>query len=1101
MSYDITKNGITKVVQNGDISKNVPVRERHVLYFDQRIKELGLSSRGEALKHGLSEDPIGNILLKCRHFNGEDITYLDRSDTEEAKRTRAKHRALKNRKTFSDGADEGQFLKPYQITRLSPENLETNLRYNPRHGKYLQPSKKVTGLGPQPMPTITAIDAYNSEITGGGAVGIEGGFKAISLSLNGIEATAFTGISTYWIKGMEEYLIRRRLDYFVIMYDADALQLSTKQGEVIDPGRVMGFYFSPLRFAEQFHDFCKQHKLKTRLHFCMVNPGCGHKGVDDLLAAHTSEERAGIIEAWHTLTTSKYFEFIKLGKSTYKRNLDNFFGTHNHVHFYRRYRAEIGLKPFRFGGLIYQAKRPPRHYELTEYQQERITFHVLDDPFHIELEEQEITVERWLTEAGPKLDNILQTNTRLCLNAITGTGKTSFFLGHTKKGRRVPGWFHRANTFGVITVPTVLLAKQLERKYGIPCLSGYTTPKQREKAIGAPVIVCTYDTLRHVSDLYRRVLVVDECHNLVNQWGNTSTGYQFRADTLRNVVEVMDTAKQTVIISATPSKLFAKLNGFHYVKVNRRQNNTFHVYEIEAEKRSYESLTAATVARLENLNFKDGRIRFVHYNHTEELYTICRYLIDKGVLSEKQIEVISRPDIDAGNNQVFENIVRHEKIPDGVALILSTCIVAEGVNINNSNIGEVFEVGVNCEDSFFQFGNRFRKMDRVNVYSIRPPESNVDSNFTYPAEMEAAVLMAGAKAQIEVINSNHSKFMAEYTDHELEFWNDIPQYQYTSRILTEIYQPADSEEMRVDVLRICAAIRERKMSGMNNAYFYSQLAKHPNVVLEGKENAISTAAAEADLEEIAEALEQDKDVVLAAVYEQLASDPAAVITAYHQHAQETNNRHATARIQTMAADLVTDTATEAATTFRQTYGENFRHKWLVKFVSAFLRLYFIGADAQVKALELGDFTEQEFHQKWRLFTTYMEFLLYDNTKHRKLLSSRHKTEIKAKRLAVGWIEEAADGCRITSGDLVKLLNEKFTRYDLSPSLDGVQETPIKKWNKNTAERFLSSLFHIQEEQFSRHKEYTFKRSEIPPFTGESLPRIVEDPTRFLDVIK
>ena len=40
----------------------------------------------------------------------------------------------------------------------------------------------------------------------------------------------------------------------------------------------------------------------------------------------------------------------------------------------------------------------------------------------------------------------------------------------------------------------------------------------------------------------------------------------------------------------------------------------------------------------------------------------------------------------------------------------------KNININNSNIGNVYTIGIRCIDSFRQYVARFRKMEKVMVY-------------------------------------------------------------------------------------------------------------------------------------------------------------------------------------------------------------------------------------------------------------------------------------------------------------------------------------------------------------------------------------------------
>lgn len=1079
--------------RNGDM-------ETTTKYFNERLAELGIHP-DDAGRHGLREDEHGNVEQAFRSFSGDPVRWLDKRG-----RNRKKIETIKNRRSFTEGANVERYYKELTMKRWTPAYLAELRRRKPDAGKYKFPSKAVTGYGPLPMPTNAAIDAYNAGTTGGTVVGVEGYFKAVAMSLRDTEAVAFTGISTYKVDAnLADYLLQRQPDDFIILYDADARQLKQPDDAgVVDCQRVFNFYHSAANFSRQFFNFTKEHGIKTKLHFAMVAEDAIHKGVDDLLHAGDGHR---IMADLHTLAPSQHFHVLRLGRSNYDQKLTAFFAIQNHVEFYRRYVAEIGARPFRFAGATYQFTLPERHFNLFVAGQGHQYFRLLDDPFHVQLDAEELTVDKFMTEANAtparvtpsgkvvrdgagNIDNIINTYNKICIEAPTGTGKTSFFLGHKVGRKKEKGWFKRTGTRGVVAVPTVMLAKQLAAKYNIAILSGYIDNRKKEAALKAPVVVCTYDTLHHLSDLEGRVLVVDECHNLVNQYGEVKTNIFFRAEVLRRMVARFDVAAKTVLISGTPPKLLAKAMAFKYVRIIRRQNNMVNVFTMEAEKNSAKALTTAVLAELEKLDFTKDKIHFVYFNNGAKLELIKKYMVDAGYLVADDVSIVTREHVNTGH-LVFNGIVEREEIT-GVKLVLSTCLIAEGININNRNIGDIYTVDINCPDSFRQYVARFRNMASVDVYDIRPPERRLDKRFFISAMDDFNMIRDMADAQLDMVKAARHQYMAEYDAEELIYWSDIrPAYNFRPELFQYIFQTDDGHA--VDYLRMFAAVRERMMETGNNCFFYSQIGEHPNINIQGREP--STGAV--NLDAVEDDMKAERHRVVDALKDDLKADPAKVVHAYLLHAGKSNNRHATKRIETMAGELITEDGKEAAAVYLQTNAEHFRQKWYKTVINRFLRLHFAGVEDELRH-QYMDAGRQDFHRQWHRFTTCVEVELYNNRRHRLMMTAQHKAEVKFKLHAKKWIMDAAPDGVFRSDHLTELLNTKAKRLTLSKALDAVEEQPLAVFTEGMAEKLLCQLFDVEERQFHGFKRYTFREIETPPFSGTAAPSLIERP---LDLLK
>ena len=1057
-------------------------------YLQQRLQELGLSL-DNAKKYNLSADADGNILQGIRNFQGEQITYFPQT-----KIIRKKLQRIKDRKS---GVVEGldSFSENLNIIRYSPANLEKLRVKKPDTGKYKLPSKRYTGFGAITMPTPLAINSLNNQIKGGTTFAIEGYFKAVALDTTGVEALAFSGITTYKIdEALEEYLITRQLDNFVINYDGDALETREVNG-IISSKRVEDFCNSATRFAIQFYNFKKKHNLKTQLHFCMVNVDQAAKGVDDLLGEATDKD--AVIQALNSLEDSKYFSFLKLGTKKDDKKLLDFFGLTNHEQFYNRNKKAIGKADFIYRRCIYQIQETADEL----FNQGSNWFQSKFDPYKVDLKTTTINIEEWLTEATTELEKAIEGNDRLMIESPTGSGKTAFFLGYKKGGRFRPGYFLRNRVKGVIVVPYIIQAMQLEREFrnhGAVGFYGSVSNRKKEEGVNASIIICTYDNLRHVTDLASRIKVVDEAHHLVNSYGEIRAGIKFRASTINNIADSFDTAKKTILISATPPRLLAKMFDFKHIAVNRKINNIIKVHSLQSEVQSAKSLTAKLLDELIRTDFNEDKVHIVYFNSKKQLARIKAHLLRHTDLTEQDIEVITRDEVDNGNNRIFNQIVKSSKI-SGVKLILTTCLLAEGININNTNIGSIYCVGIKCVDSFRQFGARFRKMDEVSVYDIKYPEQQIKDQFLSNAVEKMEYLLDIAATQKKYAVKLNNNFLTDYTDNDLSYWDDIkPNYEYDYRELKWLYDKDGIPE--IDNLKILAAIRETKLKYANNAYFYTELSKYSNIIILGDQvvseeekevQEIRQAIIRDEQEEVAQILKTEKELVLEQLKEDLLSIPSIVVQAYLIHAQNTKNRHALGKIHLRCPKLIVEKERAVSLSWLDEYKEHFKLDYFVKLINAYIKLHSIQASQETIEHEITNYNKSAFNRKWKQLEQDMEFAIYEDANNtRKLLSAAHKTDIKIKKGIVELIRKYiaiismlklyTPNLTVTTSDLLQMIT-KF----LTVRVKGKEATLLVK-TQGQLETILNTSFNVQEVKYAGYKEYIITDRDIP-FGLEQLP--------------
>jgi hypothetical protein len=233
------------------------------------------------------------------------------------------------------------------VIRYHPDYLKDN----PKRSKYgNQFGEKV-----RPLPTPLAIDAYNKGTTGGLITFIEGYFKAAALNLAGVESIAFTGITVYRITpDLREYLLRRRPDRIFIMYDNDALDVSSSSASISPPAVREGLAPSLPAPSKAIHlssrrneDFANSaRKFATALFslFSSIDHSCeivyvmgkpapplgagGPKGLDDLIEVHGATPVTEDLKNFNfspAFRESKFFAGFTLAKSTCNRKVNRRF--------------------------------------------------------------------------------------------------------------------------------------------------------------------------------------------------------------------------------------------------------------------------------------------------------------------------------------------------------------------------------------------------------------------------------------------------------------------------------------------------------------------------------------------------------------------------------------------------------------------------------------------------------------------------------------------------------------------------------------------------------------------------------------------------------
>jgi len=1026
-----------KILPNSEIS-----------YFQQRLNELGLTHR-EAFKNGLYEGEGGSIEQRFRTFDGEEITFTPQYGK--------KAEALKKiSKRGSYAKHEKQFYAPLAIIRHTPQQIESGL---PR---YKFPSKNYTGFSPLPMPSNKAIEAFTEQKKGGTIVFTEGYFKAVTLSKNGLESVAFSSITTYKLTdSVKRYLLSREAEVVVVQYDGDAMNIKRNKDGIYSSNRLQMFFNSAVNFSNAFYKFCEAEGLKTKLHWCMVNKDLPQKGIDDLINASGEEEKKNVLEVFNKLENSQYFTFEKLFRTTTEKRLLKHFALSNHRTFYAKYKDLINKEDFIFNGFKYGTKPLYNKYNLFNKVSKSNFFHLKENPHKIEVEEEVVEIEKYLNEKEATFRRLMFSK-KLAIEAPTGSAKTSFYIGYKKGSRKRKGYFQKYGIKAVVAVPYISLAKQLVKStIDSVALYGSVNHARKEAAINATVVICTYDTLHHVADLSQRVLVVDEAHNLINHFGQVNRRFKlFRAATLRRTVEAFEKVKQTILISGTMPKMLCNAFGFKYVKVKRKVNPLVKIKAIEAESSTPEALTKAAIQELQKINFKSNRIHFALYDNVDQVETIKAAMVKSGKLTANDIDIITRSEINKAEKiEAYKQIIK-DGIIKGKKLILCTCLIAEGISINNKNIGNIFCIGVKCVDKFRQFVARYRKLSSINVTSILPPEKRMEKVFKYPSELKMENEMETALHQLNQYKKQKAFYVADYEKEDLPYLDYLkPSYQYKQNTLKWLY--VEAEEATVDTLKILASIREDVFHYSNNAFFYTQLLEEENFFMDGMEEAVVVDDKTTEIIEAAKAEAKDeRTAATESLKDTILNTPSIITSAYYLHLKKTKNRHGLKFISTIASNLIEENM--EAEKFYNKNKKFFSKRWYINLIRAFLSLQYIGIDAEEMVEEITKYKEAQFAKKWKAFLRCMDLIIYESKRKRKHLSTIHKIDIKfTKHLKKKIMEVTNDVSGVITTNEVKDIINSFFRFKEWRKDYSYKNIQLDYFTKGKVESLVESLFNVE----------------------------------------
>ena len=572
------------------------------------------------------------------------------------------------------------------------------------------------------------------------------------------------------------------------------------------------------------------------------------------------------------------------------------------------------------------------------------------------------------------------------------------------------------------------------------------------------------------------VLYTVERFVMVTQAKKDAHGFDFirRIDLNR-----LEAANQCAVffLSGTMPPLLAQAVGAKLVQVHRQESNQVQVNVLEATGSAPDKITAATLAELHRIDYKADRLHFVFMNNTEQLQAIRQHLIEAGHLRAEEIELITRRTVNQGKRRGYDSIVKKEQLPDGVKLVLSTCLISEGVNINNRNIGRVLYTGPRCADTFRQYVARFRNVPTLEVTAILPKENNLRQRFlSGDVSRMLDQYQRSAELQVQFAEEELAAIRAEMAEEELEHLAEIEADKGTfeSDRFDLIYTDHTGTP-RPDVLRILATVREEKLKGINNAYFLQEITAAPNISLYSHAGAQVDKDTEQSVKDATAARLEAQRENLAETLEALKADGPKMVKALHLYYQDTGNRKSRAELEELAADVLNEITEIEARTYLETHRSHLEDKAARRAIRDYCKLCYLEMTAEEITTELEDYDPQRIGLMWRQLQALATRHRYDNRRERTTMHHLHSLEAKANILIEKSLARAAEedaNCEgLTAAELTAAIMQPLSRQRYGQVRAEMVTDTAAQISAQKAVMIARELFELTEITDGRERRY------------------------------
>lgn len=411
------------------------------------------------------------------------------------------------------------------------------------------------------------------------------------------------------------------------------------------------------------------------------------------------------------------------------------------------------------GSFIDYAKRKGYHFKYS-YENEK--------PIEQAYKSEQIEIKNYIQKDDAK--KLLKEGQRLLVDSSTGSGKTTAFMNAMKE--LASDDVSESNVY-ILSVPTRALVDQQSRQHKtLPVKSGDSRMFQIGGTLqeyieqGNRVIVSTYDmtsrVIRFLKNHYKNLrysIVVDEIHKFVTDYSRSFRYLAIRSlENISREVEVLS----FIGLSGTPDELFK--NEFDKVIEFKKENKAspaedYFVFTYKDRRNELPYLIQLIKAYV---NRRKRLLVFIQSKRAIQQ-------VEK-ILSSNSINVASLT-ADDKNKDMYKELIEKETIKEDVDVILSTTVIADGINIiNNSGEWGVITVSSTTSNLFNvntirQMSNRLRNPYHFHaIYTQEPKHEQNGTKSQYHLERAFAYRLNRSKELVKEVN----KFIQVSPDSFLE---------------------------------------------------------------------------------------------------------------------------------------------------------------------------------------------------------------------------------------------------------------------------------------------------------------------------------------------
>ncbi|BAP60925.1 hypothetical protein MMKA1_08080 [Methanococcus maripaludis KA1] len=327
----------------------------------------------------------------------------------------------------------------------------------------------------------------------------------------------------------------------------------------------------------------------------------------------------------------------------------------------------------------------------------------------------------------------------ICMLSPTGSGKTTAIFNK---------FISNNENKTILAVPYLSNSKQLGLKYknqkGIVAL--YENSKiSQEKLNSANFIVTTYDQIGRLAerkDISEFNLYVDEAHNVVLQ-------HNFRNQALDALNKVSKLVNRTIYVTATNYNLnYKKLPIIKIIQKNKRFK--YDDISVVDSNVPLKLLIEAVLYDYEDQK-ESGKTQIIFNNNKEQNRKIKARLEEQGI-------ICALLDAESKESIEYTNVMEEEKLPENLDVCICTSAIADGVNIENLNIGNLHIHKIDNFNTFLQFIARFRNgCQKIYLYvDLNKQNPKYISKENFENDVRKNIL-----DMLHVINSDIAKYSDE----------------------------------------------------------------------------------------------------------------------------------------------------------------------------------------------------------------------------------------------------------------------------------------------------------------------------------------------------